>query len=346
MSLAAPLLSLSRQSLPAVSSLASHSFHCTSLSTTWSSLLQPQTSTNCIFVRNVSGKALRNRMTAITNIKKITKAMKMVASAKLKKSEEALKTARAFAKPIEQLFAVKEKKLEDEGGHTLSVPANKKPNKYLVAIISADRGLCGSVNGSLSRAARNKALNGVRAGLVNELTIFGVGEKARTGLERHAAKYFSMFVTDYTKLKRATFKQASQIAEYFVKLQTQHDAGEIVFNRFKNMMSFDVSWFTFQSPADTIAAQKFTETYEVEGDAETLENLNEFRWATTFYHLFQESETTELSQRVNAMGSSNKNAGQMLDRVRLKYNRQRQAKITTELVEIISGAESVKSGEQ
>jgi len=226
------------------------------------------------------------------------------------------------------------------------VPANKKPNKYLVAILGADRGLCGSVNGSLMRATRNKALNGIRAGLVNELTIFGVGEKGRVGLERHAGKYFSMFVTDHTKLKRPTFKQAAQIAEYFIKVQTQQDAGEIVFNRFKNMMSFDVTWYTFQSPAETNATLKFSEAFEVEGDADTLENLNEFRWAATFFHLFQESETTELSQRVNAMTNSNKNAAQMLDRIRLKYNRQRQSKITTELVEIISGAESVKGAEE
>jgi len=178
-----------------------------------------------------------------------------------------------------------------------------------------------------------------------DVEIMLYGEKGRAAFERGFNRNFSLAVSDYTKLKKSTFKNAAVLSEFFLN-NTEFDLGEIMYNRFKNLMTFDTVSSPVLPTAKLLEATKLYEEYELEGEADVLENLAEFRTAVRFFGLFAESETVELSQRVNAMSSSSKNAGEMLDSLRLKYNRGRQAKITTELIEIISGATAAENSQK
>lgn len=152
---------------------------------------------------------------------------------------------------------------------------------------------------------------------------------------------FVLTVGDYTKLKRQTFRQASSLTDYY--LAQEFDMGEIIFNKFKNLIAFETTSISVLPGKQMIEEAKINEKYEMEGGADMLENLLEFRSAALFFHLFAENEATELSQRVNAMTNSSKNASEMLDDLKLAYNRGRQAQITTELIEIISGAAAAEA---
>lgn len=287
--------------------------------------------------RYASSKQLRIRMNAVNNIKKITKAMKMVASAKLRKSEEALKIARNFAASFNDILPAQENAIVD-AQHTDADKSISNKN-YLVIALSADRGLCGSVNGQLIRNTKYKLNNLMK--VTDNINLIVLGEKAKSGLERGYVKNFILTVSDYTKIKRMTFKQALTITDYY--LNTEFEQGEIMFNKFKNLIAFQTTSIPIYPHKQQLEDSKIHEKFELEGGADLLDNLIEFRYAVLFYHLFAEGEATELSQRVNAMTNSSKNASEMLDELRLLYNRGRQAQITTELIEIISGAAAAEA---
>jgi len=276
-------------------------------------------------------------MGAVNNIKKITKAMKMVASAKLRKSEELLNVARRYAAQFDDILPAKPEVIEDSKSQ--EAPKEAAGKKYLVLTIAADKGLCGSVNGVIIRNAKYKLQAIHKVTEDTNLMIFG--EKAKAGLERGFVKDFVMTVGDYTKIKRQTFKQAAELTRYF--LAEDWELGEIIFNRFKNLISFESCTLPLVPPSQQAEEAKLNEKYEMEGGSDLIENLLEFRYASLMYHLFAEEEATELSQRVNAMTNSSKNATEMLDDLKLQYNRGRQQQITTELIEIISGAAAAQA---
>jgi len=274
-----------------------------------------------------SEKQLKTRMKAVNNIKKITKAMKMVAAAKLRRSQESLESARAFSQSLTQLIPdPKAGDAKDE---------KKGPNRAFVGITS-DRGLCGAVNSVVIRDIKGRFNTMSEADKAVPPTVCLFGEKARIALERNLGHYFSFAITEQSKLKRYTFKQALHLATILNDLKL--DDSLLIYNYFKSLLTYEtraVPWPSLQTVLNS--ENQFVE-YEIEGDNDFWENLYDFRTAVRLFHFFAETETSELSSRMNAMGGSAKNAGEMLDRLRLQYNRTRQARITTELIEIISGA--------
>ena len=289
-------------------------------------------------------------MEAVGNIKKITKAMKMVASAKLKRCEEALKMTRAFTAGIADLWGPEEPAVK-EGHDPNKIPAAAPssqaaepaadggkavvPNSVMVLAITPDRGLCGSVSATVFRATRNRVNALHAAGKTVMLLVYG--EKARAGLERNFSSDFTASVTEHTKLKRRSFKQSAMMANLL--LQQPFEQAEVFYNTFKNMISFETRHMRLLSSQQAVSDNaKLLEPYEVEGEAETMDNLYQFSLAVRLHGWLAESDMVEFSQRVNSMGNSSKSAEDMLSRLRLIYNRSRQSKITTELVEIISGA--------
>ena len=289
-------------------------------------------------------------MEAVGNIKKITKAMKMVASAKLRKCEEALKVSRAFGGGIVDLWGPEEPVTAEgkEGGSQSSAAASTAaaagtaeegaravvPNSVLVVPITPDRGLCGSVSASVSRATKAR-INKLHADNKKVMVVV-VGEKARASLERNFHHDFMSTLADHSKLKRRTFKQSLMMADQIV--QQPFESAEVLYNQFKNMISFETRNVKLLSYSQATTDPKLFEPYEVEGEADVLENLYNFTVAVRLHLWLAESDMVEFSQRVNSMGNSSKSAEEMLTRLKLLYNRTRQAKITTELVEIISGA--------
>lgn len=274
-------------------------------------------------------------MVAVGNIKKITKAMKMVASAKLKKCEEALNVSRNFARGITELWPEEQAKelqkaAKKEGADASAVPTNT----YLVVPLTPDRGLCGSVSGQVNRATKAKVNALVKDG--KDVKLLTVGEKVRASLERAFNKHFVATVTDHSKLKRRTFRQTSDIASLI--LAQQFENAELMYNQFKNLISFETTAVPLLSLQQAVTDNKAFEIYETEGNPDIMQNLYEYALACRLNSYLAETDMVEFSQRVNSMGNSSKSAEDMLSRLKLLYNRSRQAKITTELVEIISGA--------
>lgn len=272
-----------------------------------------------------TGRQLRARMKSVTGLRKITKAMNLIAAAKVRKSQTQLDRARIFSRPIIDAWA--EPARDKEFKHT--------GNVLLVPIV-ADRGLCGAANSSIIRECKKKMIEiNSGAGEAKNIQLVIFGEKGRTGLERLYKKNFLACLSDLGKIRSGlNFKQVALLSEHI--LSAQFDSADIVYNRFKNMMSY----FTTIAPLNTldksIETGKF-EQFELEGDADILRNFYEYRIAVRMFNYFCEADATEQSARTTAMANSSKSADDMLAALRLQYNRSRQTKITQELMEIIGG---------
>lgn len=272
-----------------------------------------------------TAQALRQRVSSVKNIKKITSAMKMVAVCKLRVAQENLEKARNFQR------AVAEVKFEPKEAFT--------PKKVAYVGISSDRGLCGAINSSIVRGIRDSIYKEEEKGSAEDVKIMVIGEKAKQGLERLFKDKFEVTISETAKFKPCTFKQCGEITDYWTSLDTEMTT--VFYQTFKSMIAYDTTqdvYWSYDSIKDDLALQ-FAD-YEMEGDADILQNFNEFRSSVRLYHYFSENETSTLSARMTAMDNSSKNASDMIDALNLQLNRTRQAKITTELSEIISGAEA------
>lgn len=257
--------------------------------------------------------------------------MKMIAQTKIKKSEDLLKAARAFSAPMINLITEKDFKKDET-----EIKKNAD-EKHLVVAFTADKGLCGSVNSSIVRAVRQNLNARISSGNTN-FAILAFGEKGRGGLERSFGKYLSMAVSGISKPKNFNFKQVSAITSIF--LDQKFDTAEFIYNRYVNKIKYETTKYPIVSAAKTneILSQQYT---TIEGGNDALQNLYEFRTAVTLFQVFADVNASEISARMTAMGNSSKAAADILNILRVAYNRRRQAKITTELIEIISGATSL-----
>lgn len=270
-----------------------------------------------------TAQALRERISSVKNIQKITSAMKMVAVCKLRVAQENLHKARNFAQTVGSVeFNPKDEKA--------------KPKNQLWIGISSDRGLCGAINSSISRGVRDSIIKARAEGL-EEVQVMLIGEKCKQGLERLYKDEFKITLSETAKFQQCTFKQCGEITDYWTSLET--DQTSVFFQKFVSMISYNTTedkFWSYAAVKDDIAAE-FAD-FEMEGDADILENLHQFRQCVKLYHYFAENETSTLSARMTAMDNSSTNARDMIDSLQLVLNRNRQAKITTELSEIISGA--------
>lgn len=269
-----------------------------------------------------TAQALRERISSVKNIQKITSAMKMVAVCKLRVAQENLEKARNFQASLNELsFAPKEA---------------TKPKTQLWVGISSDRGLCGAINSSIARGVRDSIYKAQENGLENTKVLL-IGEKGKQGLERLFKDNFTVTLSETAKFKACTFKQCGELTDYWSAIET--DLTSVYFQKFVSMISYDTTedkFWSYEAVKDDIAAE-FAD-YEMEGDPDILENLHQFRQCVKLFHYFAENETSTLSARMTAMDNSSSNAKDMIDSLQLVLNRNRQAKITTELSEIISGA--------
>eukprot|EP01006_Ploeotia_vitrea_P062197 TRINITY_DN8068_c0_g1_i1.p1 TRINITY_DN8068_c0_g1~~TRINITY_DN8068_c0_g1_i1.p1 ORF type:complete len:307 (-),score=186.80 TRINITY_DN8068_c0_g1_i1:178-1098(-) len=272
---------------------------------------------------------LKARIGTVKSIAKITKAMKMVAAAKLRGVQAHLEKVRVFQAGVSDVWP--------EPSEDNKVPRDKT---VLVAITS-DRGLCGGVNSVISRHVRDK-LNELQASGSELPRVVVFGDKGKAALERLYSKTFDTTITDSGKAKLVTFEQSSLLAELLQ--QQEYDQLQFIYNKFKSAIAYDTTVEPVYSHAVLEEEREFWKDYNFEGEQrEVLEALYEFRLAVRLHHMFMEAATSEQSARMTAMENSSKNAGEMIDKLQLVYNRTRQAKITTELIEIISGAAAAES---
>jgi len=278
----------------------------------------------------VNLSALKKRIKATANVAKLTGVMKMVASAKLKLVEERLAAGKPFGTSLKSSVVVPE-----------SVALGKDTKKkVLVVAVTSDRGLCGGVNSSVARYAREQLKDLKDQG--HELTLVTIGDKARQQIARDVPQYVKRAL-DSCFDKDAIFRLAAAIGEKLVK--EPFDVIAFLHNEYENAAKFSTK--TTYVPrmsgyAVGILPPKLVGyDIEPENNEETLTNMSEFAVAGIVYNILLEQQACEVSQRIIAMDNASTNAGDMVARFTLYYNRARQSKITTELTEIVAGAESL-----
>jgi len=274
-------------------------------------------------------KQLKIRITGTKNIAKITKSMKMVSASKLRGDQQRLQAANAFSSWASKITGA-DRPLED-------LPATDFPKKNLVVVLTTDKGLCGGVNSILTRMVRQLATKITADG--KELEFIVVGEKGRGQLRRIFKEKIRTALTD--RISPYNFQLAAAIARE-VLTGAEYDAVHIAYNKFKSAIVYIPSIKSIKPLLDH--TDPFLYNYEVEPelDPETLGNFYEYTLATQIYHSLMDNATSEQSSRMNAMENASQNASDMIGKLTLQYNRARQARITTELIEIISGAAALK----
>ncbi|CAG9466843.1 unnamed protein product [Pedinophyceae sp. YPF-701] len=279
-------------------------------------------------VRYASGlEAVKARIKTVKNIKKITSAMKLVAASKLRVAQTATEASRGLATPLTKLI----------GDHP-----SLESSKCLTMAVTSDRGLCGGINSTVSKYTRAVSK---MDGMGEDHRLVVVGEKGRSQLQRDLGKQFAMSITDTAKTK-LTFASAAMIAEEVLK--EEPEVVRMIFNRFVSAISYKPTVATALGPVqmqEALAATGKIQQYEMEGpetEEELCRDLAEFQMATLVFNSLLENNCSENASRMSAMESSTKNASEMIDKLSLSYNRARQAAITTELIEIISGAAALE----
>lgn len=286
-------------------------------------------------------KDLKVRIKSVKSTQKITKAMKMVAASKLRRAREAAEASRPYAVAMEGMVSRLAGGYSDIAHAPKLLAGTGKSDVHLILAATADRGLCGAFNGSIVRSVRRRAAELKAQG--KTVYIYTIGRKGRDLL---GAEFKDSIIGGKTDIARKTvqYDTAEAIAIEVLKLvETKKiDVVTVVYNHFKSAISQVV---TFQNlmPLDVPAtAEKVDAVYDYEPDEEEiLADLLPRNFAMQIFKALLESAASEQGARMNAMENATKNAGEMIKKLTLKYNRTRQANITRELIEIISGAEAL-----
>ena len=288
-------------------------------------------------------KDLKIRINTVKSTQKITSAMKMVASAKLKKAQEKAESGRPYATKMSSIVSTLASKVNKGSGPKLLFGNNSDKNILLVAI-SADRGLCGGFNNNISKEVRRRVKELENDSKIVKLIL--VGRKVGSVLKREMG---DRIIGSFTGIQgdNLTFTKVSPVSLQILSLFEENnvDKVEMLYNRFQSVISQVVTKKQL-IPAD-VSDEKIEEedqqtTYEYEPEEEIILNdLLPRNLSTQIYSALLESSAGELAARMTAMDNATRNAGELIDRLTLEYNRTRQAFITKELIEIISGAEAV-----
>ncbi|PWT92707.1 MAG: F0F1 ATP synthase subunit gamma [Proteobacteria bacterium] len=291
-------------------------------------------------------KDLRNRIKSVRSTQKITAAMKMVAAAKLRRAQEQALAARPYAERMERMLGSLAQSMAGQAGAPKLLAGAGKTDVHLVVVMTSDRGLCGSFNTSIVREARR--LLRALLGDGKQVKILCVGRKGRDQLRRDFARFIVATIEEVGR-RRLAFTDAVAIGD---RIRSMFEAGEadvvtLVYNRFRSAISQVVTVqqvIPFAPPAAAAAASTGlgNAVYEYEPDEdEILSQLLPLNIGVQVYRALLENAASESGARMSAMDSATRNAGEMIAKLTLNYNRTRQAYITKELIEIISGAEAL-----
>ena len=289
-------------------------------------------------------KDLKTRINSVKSTQKITAAMKMVAAAKLRRAQDAAESGRPYSTRMRQVIGNLASKADAASAPQLLV-GNGKDQTHLLVVMSADRGLCGGFNGTVTRQTRAEV---ARLRAENKsVKLLMVGRKSADALRR---EFGDLYFDQYEGLQgtSVSYSDAAKIAD---TIRTGFEAGEfdvctLIFNKFKNAITQEIT-LTQLIPAevdnsDAADGDAATVSYEYEPEEdELLASLLPRNLSTQMYGALLESSAAELAARMTAMDNATRNAGELIDRLTLVYNRTRQANITSELIEIISGAEAI-----
>ena len=288
-------------------------------------------------------KDLKKRISSVKSTQKITKAMKMVAAAKLRRAQESAERGRPFSEKMNNIILNLSNSISDKENSSKFLVGTGKDNIHLCVVITADRGLCGGFNTNICRKAKNyfdKILKENKT-----LKIFTVGSKGHDQLNRIYGKYIIEKI-NFKGFKKITYKEAEDVGKVIIRLfnELQFDVCKIFYNKFKNVISQipqeqQIIPIENQNQKEFKKSDKF---YEFEPEEnEILNNLLPRNISDQIFKAFLENAASEQGSRMTAMDNATRNAGDLVDKLTVTYNRSRQAAITKELIEIISGAESL-----
>jgi F-type H+-transporting ATPase subunit gamma len=291
-------------------------------------------------------KSLRVRINSVKSTQKITKAMKMVAASKLRRAQEAAEAARPYAERMASIMASLSAAQTGSDTAPKLMIGTGKDQVHLLIVATAERGLCGAFNSSIVKLARRKIEELTAAG--KTVKILCVGKKGRDQLRRdHASKIAD--TVDLSKVKKVGFSEAQEIADRVLAMfeAGEFDVAHVFYNNFKSVIS---QIPTVQQLIPAMVAGDAANAgpdlkgaiYEFEPDEETiLDQLLPRNLSMQVYRALLENAASEQGARMSAMDNATRNAGEMIKKLTTVYNRSRQAQITKELIEIISGAEAV-----
>ncbi len=291
-------------------------------------------------------KDLRNRIASVKATQKITKAMQMVAAAKLRRAQEAATAARPYAQRMDRVLANLGARASGQSGASPLLAGTGKDAVHLLVVCSADRGLCGGFNSSIVRLAREHIRKLTASG--KTFKILCVGRKGWDQLRRDYAKNIIDLV-ELKEVKRVGFDNAKAIGDKVLALfdKGEFDVCTLFFSEFKSVMSQKPTALPLipamvPAAGATADANKVVAAPEYEpSEEQILERLLPLNISTQIFRALLENAASEQGSRMSAMDNATRNAGDMINKLTITYNRSRQAQITKELIEIISGAEAV-----
>ena len=286
---------------------------------------------------------LKKRIKSVKSTQKITKAMKMVAAAKLRKAQENAEKGRPYSKKMQNIILNLTRSISDPKNAPKLLSGTGNDKTYLCVVLTADRGLCGGFNTNICKLAKTsfkKILNEKK-----NLKIITVGSKGLDQIKREYGKYVVKKYS-FKEKKQITFKEADTVGNEIIRLfnQNEFDKCILFFNNFKNVIT-QIPQAQQIIPVDNKSTESKEENflpYEFEPDEdEILEDLLPKNISTQVFKAFLENAASEQGSRMTAMDNATRNAGDLVDKLTINYNRSRQASITKELIEIISVAESL-----
>ena len=285
---------------------------------------------------------LKKRIKSVKSTQKITKAMKMVAAAKLRKAQENAEKGRPYSKKMQNIILNLTKSISDPQNAPKLLVGTGEDKTYLCVVLTADRGLCGGFNSNICKLAKSNFKKIIAEG--KNLKIITVGAKGLDQIKREYGKYIIKKLS-FKEKKIITFNEAEVVGNEIINLfkQKEFDKCILFYNNFKNVIT------QIPQAQQIIPAEKKStdikedfQSYEFEPDEdEILEDLLPKNISTQIFKAFLENAASEQGSRMTAMDNATRNAGDLVDKLTINYNRSRQASITKELIEIISGAESL-----
>ena len=287
-------------------------------------------------------KDLKNRIGSVKNTRKITKAMQMVAAAKLRRAQDAAEASRPYSERFNAVLASLAASVGSSESAPILLKGTGKQDVHLLIVMTAERGLCGGFNSNIAKLARSHAAKLKEDG--KRVKIITVGKKGRDALKRDLGQYFIEHV-DLSEFKSIKYVNAQAIAKALLARfdNSEYDVATIFYSKFVNVVSqIPTAQQIIPAIFDDQSSVSDKAVYDYEPDEETiLADLLPRGVATQIFAALLENGASEQGARMSAMDNATRNAGDMIDKLTIEFNRSRQAVITNELIEIISGAEAL-----
>ena len=287
-------------------------------------------------------KDLKNRIESVKNTRKITKAMQMVAADKLRRAQDAAEASRPYSERFNTVLASLAASVGSSESAPILLRGTGKQDVHLLIVMTAERGLCGGFNSNIAKLARSHAAKLKEDG--KQLKIITVGKKGRDALKRDLGEYFIEHV-DLSEFKSIKYVNAQGIAKALLARfeENEYDVATIFYSKFVNVVTqIPTAQQIIPAIFDDQSSASDNAIYDYEPDEETiLADLLPRGVATQIFAALLENGASEQGARMSAMDNATRNAGDMIDKLTIEFNRSRQAVITNELIEIISGAEAL-----